>query len=85
MYIIRSKKNNKYYVGCTGNFERRLLEHNLGLSKYTRNGRPWIKVYVEEFNSFSKARTRENQIKGWKKRSAIEKLIISFLDKPNSV
>ena len=75
IYILKSSKNNKYYVGCTNNVLRRVKEHNQGLSKYTKIGKPWESMYVEEYQFLSKARIREKQIKGWKKRSAIEKLL----------
>lgn len=76
LYILRSQKNNKYYVGCTDNIERRLKEHNKGLSTYTKNQRPWELKYKEEYSSLSEARRRERQIKNWKKRAAIERLFI---------
>ncbi|MBI2196393.1 GIY-YIG nuclease family protein [Candidatus Daviesbacteria bacterium] len=68
-------ENNRYYVGCTGNVARRLDEHNKRLSKYTRSKGPWELVYKEEFSNLRLARKREKQIKGWKKRAAIERLI----------
>jgi putative endonuclease len=75
IYILKSILVGKYYVGCTDNLERRLTEHNSGLSKYTKLSMPWKLVYTEQFENLSKARLREKQIKSWKKRSAIERLI----------
>lgn len=75
VYILKSLSNNQYYIGCTDNITRRLNEHNKGLSKYTRNRGPWKLMYKEEFNNLGTARKREKQIKSWKKRAAIEKLI----------
>ncbi len=75
VYILRSKLTNKFYVGCTDNINRRLKEHNSGLSKYTKSNRPWIIEYFEEYSTLSEARMRERKIKSWKKRVAIEKLI----------
>ena len=74
-YILKSVKTNKYYVGSTNNVERRLREHNGGRSKYTKNEVPWNLVFTDEFTTLKEARKREIQIKSWKKRSAIEKLI----------
>ncbi len=74
-YILRSKIDNSYYVGSTNNLTRRLKEHNRGKSKYTRNKKPWELVYNEELSTLSLVRRRENQVKSWKKRVAIEKLI----------
>ncbi len=75
VYIIQSDISGKYYIGCTDNLERRLHEHNKGLSKYTKNQRPWVLRYSEEYDNLSIARAREKQIKSWKSRTAIEKLI----------
>lgn len=77
VYILQSDKSKSYYVGCTNDIERRLKEHNSGLSNYTRNKGPWKVVYNEAHGSLSEARQREKQIKSWKKRKAIEKLIIA--------
>ena len=75
VYILESKTTNKYYIGCSNNIDRRIKEHNNGLSKYTKNKGPWIIQYKEIYTTLSEARKREKQIKAWKKRSAIEKLI----------
>jgi putative endonuclease len=72
---LRSKNWGKYYIGCTDNIEIRLLEHNSGRSKYTRSFMPWELKYTESYETLSEARVREKQIKGWKNRVAIEKLI----------
>ena len=75
VYILESLSSHKYYIGCTDNVERRLKEHNSGLSKYTKNKGPRIIVYREEYNQLNIARKREKQVKSWHKRAAIEKLI----------
>jgi len=75
VYILQSISDKSYYIGCTENLKKRFTEHNKGLSKYTRNKRPWEVLYFERFSLLSQARKREKQIKSWKKRSAIEKLI----------
>ncbi len=48
-YILYSKKINKYYVGACTDMQRRLYEHNIGHSKFTKTGMPWQIVYTEEF------------------------------------
>lgn len=75
VYILQSGVDNSYYIGCTNNVQRRIVEHNKGLSRYTRNRIPWNMIYKEEYKLLSEARKREMQIKSWKKRIAIEKLI----------
>ncbi len=75
VYILKSKANNFYYVGSCENIYNRLKKHNSGLVKSTKRYLPWELVYTEKFETLAQARKREAQIKSWKKRSAIEKLI----------
>src|SRR3989344_2275714 len=74
IYIIRSLKNNRYYIGSCKNVQARLEQHNRGESMSTKPYRPWLFVYSENFDTLSEARKREFQIKSWKKSSKIEKL-----------
>ena len=75
MYILYSEKLNKYYIGSCTNMERRLYEHNIGHSKFTSLGTPWVVVYKEEFQLLVDAKKRELQIKNMKSRKYIEDLI----------
>ena len=73
-YILKSKNGN-YYVGSCENTNVRLNQHNKGLVKSTKRYMPWELIYIEEYSDLKNARKRERQIKSWKKRAAIEKLI----------
>ena len=66
VYILLSKKDNKRYIGCTENLDRRLTQHNSGLVKSTRNRRPLKLIYQEEFEIKSDAMKREKEIKAKK-------------------
>lgn len=48
VYILRSIKYPKQiYIGFTNDLERRLIEHNNGLSKHTSKFKPWkIETYM---------------------------------------
>ena len=74
-YILFSKSKNKYYIGSTSNLEERLNKHNSNHKGYTGNTNDWEVVYSEKFESTQEARLRESQIKKWKSRVMIEKLI----------
>ncbi|MBI5654107.1 GIY-YIG nuclease family protein [Candidatus Uhrbacteria bacterium] len=74
-YILFSKKLQKYYIGSTGNLERRITEHNRGQTTWTRTGMPWICVYTESYDDSGEARQRELQIKHWKNPMRIKELI----------
>ncbi|MEO6406917.1 MAG: GIY-YIG nuclease family protein [Ferruginibacter sp.] len=74
-YILFSKKLDKYYVGACTDMERRLYEHNIGHSKFTKTGLPWNLKYRQEFLSLGEAKAFENKIKKMKSRKFIESLI----------
>ena len=75
IYILYSHKLDKYYVGACIDLQRRLYEHNIGHSKFTSLGLPWILKYSESFTTLPLAKKRELKIKKKKSRIYIEKLI----------
>ena len=75
IYILYSHKLDKYYVGACIDLQRRLYEHNIGYSKFTSLGLPWILKYSESFTTLPLAKKRELEIKKKKSRMYIEKLI----------
>ena len=74
MYIIQNVAG-KFYVGHTDDLGQRLHFHNTGQSHYTARRGPWALVHSETFDSRSAAARREGEIKRWKSRPAIERLI----------
>ncbi len=75
IYIIKSLKTKKYYIGSSNNTEKRLKQHNSYKVKSTKSFVPWELVYTESFTNRNIAVKRERQLKNWKSREAIEKLI----------
>ena len=74
-YILRGTKKDKIYIGSTSDIKRRLNEHNRGHTKSTRRFMPWCIVYLEKYLTRAEAIKRERQIKKWKNRKRIERLI----------
>lgn len=74
-YILQSMKDGSYYVGSTRNINARIIRHMNGMVCSTKNIRPVQLVYSEEYATYKEAFCREKQIKGWKSRAMIEKLI----------
>jgi len=62
-YILFSTKFNKHYYGHTSNLNKRLDEHNNGLSNFTKKFIPWDLVYFEKFSTRSEAMKREKFFK----------------------
>ena len=75
VYILKSQKSGKYYIGYTSDFARRIKAHNSGKNISTKNGCPWKTVYVERFEDKKLAWLRERQIKKYKGGEAFKKLI----------
>lgn len=67
VYILKSKRDNKLYIGYSGDLRRRIGEHNDGKSNSTKNRRPVVLVYYEAYFSQEEARSREFQIKNFGK------------------
>ncbi len=63
LYILKSLKDNKLYVGTTNNLEKRLLDHNSGKVKSTKSRRPLELVWSKTFNTLSDARKNEWKLK----------------------
>ncbi len=75
VYILKSLKDGRYYIGSTGNVEDRLKFHNSGLQRSTRHRVPFVVVYVEVKASKAEALKREKQIKSYKGGVAFKKLV----------
>ena len=74
VYILRSLTDKRYYVGMTKDVEKRLLYHNRGAVRSTKNRRPFEIVYTEQFENRAEARERETYLKSY--RGSREKLTI---------
>ncbi|NMB92355.1 MAG: GIY-YIG nuclease family protein [Parcubacteria group bacterium] len=63
IYILQSKKNGSLYIGRTNNLRRRLEEHNLGKSYFTKRYKPWVCIYCEGYYHIEDMKQRERNIK----------------------
>jgi putative endonuclease len=78
VYILQSQKDKKYYIGETSNVNARLIFHNAGKQRSTKNRTPFIIVLVEEFETRQQALQREKQIKSWKGGNAFKLLVLGY-------
>ena len=76
VYILKSVKNDRYYVGSTVDINRRLIEHASGQVTATKNILPIEIVFKQEFVDIKSARIAEYKLKKKKSRTIIEKIII---------
>jgi putative endonuclease len=73
VYILKNQVS-IYYKGYTTDLDKRLNEHNSGLSRYTSNKGPWFIVYSKIFETKKEALIEEMRIKRLNVKS-IENLI----------
>ena len=74
-YILFSKVLNRYYIGSCEDLEERLSRHMSNHSGFTGKAKDWNVVYCEAFTTKAESQCRERQIKKWKSRKMIEKII----------
>jgi putative endonuclease len=76
VYILYSPSLNKFYIGYTGeDLSERIRKHNSNHKGFTGKVGDWELKYQEEFAEKSLAARREREIKSWKSRKMIERLI----------
>ena len=63
VYVLKSLKDGKLYIGSTDDISRRIAEHNRGKNISTKWRRPFKLIYFEEFRERKEARWREYKFK----------------------
>ncbi|MDQ5883041.1 MAG: putative endonuclease [Patescibacteria group bacterium] len=66
VYILKSKKDKKLYLGYTKDLRKRLKQHNSKKTFSTKDRVPFSLVYYEAFASQKDALAREKQLKQFK-------------------
>ena len=82
VYVLESDSTGKFYVGQTGNLERRLFEHQQGLTRYTRSRGPWHLAYKEEHHTRAAAMQREQFLKSGQGREWLRNELSSRVGPP---
>lgn len=63
VYILKSIKDKKLYIGYTENLKRRITEHKRGESKNISHRLPIELVYYESYKNIEDAKERERGLK----------------------
>lgn len=63
VYLLKSKRDENLYIGCTSDLRKRFKEHNLGLVTSTKSRIPFGIVYYEAYLSRQDAFEREYNLK----------------------
>ena len=75
VYILYSRKLNKFYIGYTKDLKSRFKKHNNGNVSYTSKGVPWILVYYQAFVEKLDAINEEKFLKTGKGREEVVKAL----------
>ena len=62
VYVLRNCAG-AWYIGCTSNLRRRVIEHNDGKSSYTKKHAPYELIYYEASLCSEDAFAREKYLK----------------------
>ncbi len=65
IYILQSKKDQKYYVGLTSDVPKRLTYHNAGKVRSTKHRIPFELLCKEAYATRTEARKREKFLKSY--------------------
>lgn len=72
VYVLKDIAG-KRYTGYTSDLDRRLWQHNNGVTKSTKNGQYWKVIYIKEFEEKTEAIKYEKFLKTGKGREFINK------------
>jgi putative endonuclease len=75
VYVLRSTKDGKRYIGVTSDLQERLFEHRNGLVKSIKNRRPLNLIHTEEFETKTEALKREKFFKSGQGREYLNKIL----------
>ncbi|MDD4989470.1 MAG: GIY-YIG nuclease family protein [Candidatus Pacebacteria bacterium] len=81
VYILRSKKDDELYTGCTADLKKRFKAHNAGYVIATRDRRPLKLVHYECFTNINDAFAREHWLKTGYGRQHLTKMLKNYLEK----
>jgi len=80
-YILKSKKDNKQFVGLTKDIDTRFEQHNNGEVESTKEFSPFTLLYYEACISKDDAKIREKFLKTQKGRLFLKKRLNSYFTK----
>jgi putative endonuclease len=73
LYVLKSKKDEKIYIGFTIDLKLRFQKHNNGEVRSTKYRCPLELIYYEAYKDEKIARRRERQLKSGKAHIALKK------------
>ncbi len=65
VYVIQNPEG-RHHIGLSEDVEKRLNDHNSGVSTWTRHRGPWLLVWMGPEQTLSEARKLERELKAQK-------------------
>ena len=75
MYAIKSGADDRIYVGMSMNIEKRLKEHNSGMTKSTKLYGPWKIIFTEKCENWESGRQRGKYYKSGAGKEFLKRLV----------
>jgi len=72
---MKSVSNGHYYIGSCGDVDKRVQEHNSGVTKSTKNKGPWEINFFQKYDTIREARQIEYKLKKLKRKDYLEEII----------
>lgn len=79
VYVLRSEKDGKLYIGYTSNIRQRMAAHTYGHVISTRNRRPLHLIFIETFASKHDALRRERYFKTNEGKKMLKRILYETL------
>jgi len=79
VYVLRSLKDKKLYVGFTDDLDRRVKEHNDGKNISTKGRKPFELIFYEGLPTLEEVVEREKFYKSGRGREVLKKILFVSL------
>ena len=81
VYVLQSKKDKDFYIGCTADLKKRVLLHNTKKVASTKKRAPFVLVYYEAYIDAKDAYFRERYMKTRWGHNYINKTLSNFFNR----
>ena len=82
--VLLSKRDRRFYTGCTDDVQKRVLEHNAGRVRSTAHRVPLELIYYEACPNRGDAMRRERFLKTGKGKRFLKNRLAAFLESISS-
>jgi putative endonuclease len=79
-YVLLSKRDERFYTGCTDDLQKRVLEHNAGRVRSTAHRVPLELISYEACPNRDDALRRERFLKTGKRKRFLKRRLTAFLE-----